>query len=364
MKINILASSGFHVLDLARELQNLGHDVRFYSYVPLFMTRKAGLKVKNTRSIFLLIIPFLVLEKLWPRKRLEIIMMRNKFMDNLFCTFMRKSDVMICLGSVYLKVLDRAKKDDTISILEWGSKHIIEQRKCFNLPDSYNPKGLERELLSYEKADYIAIPSQHVAKTFLAHGFSNRKLIINPYGVNLNMFPPTELDKQEQYDIIYVGGWRYEKGSDLLVELCEKYDYTVLHVGALVNMPFPKRLNMMHVDPVSPSELTNYYKKAKVFVLPSRAEGLSLVQVQAIASGLPVVCTKETGGSDLQKLLDDPKWLIEMETINADELKKCIDQALRLSENQLGMRKYTSLERYTWSKYGERYSKNLLTICK
>lgn len=34
MKINIASTHRFHLLDLARELEKQGHDVKFYSYVP------------------------------------------------------------------------------------------------------------------------------------------------------------------------------------------------------------------------------------------------------------------------------------------------------------------------------------------
>ena len=50
MKITIAASHRFHLLDLARELASLGHEVRFYSYVPTKRAMKFGLK-KETNPI-------------------------------------------------------------------------------------------------------------------------------------------------------------------------------------------------------------------------------------------------------------------------------------------------------------------------
>ena len=68
--------------------------------------------------------------------------------------------------------------------------------------------------------------------------------------------------------------------------------------------PFPNTPLFTHVPPVDEKELTNYYAKAKVFVLPSRAEGLALVLAQAVVSGLPVVYSKDTGGHDIKKLIE------------------------------------------------------------
>lgn len=362
MKINVLSSTSFHVLPLAKELQRQGLDVRFYSYLPYTTTRKAGLKKGTAVSLLWLVAPLVFLLKILPYKKIRITMIINKLLDGYCCRYMRKADIVIALGSVYLNVLEKAKCNSSITILEWGSKHIIEQRKNLGIPDSLNHDVLERELKSYEIADYIAVASQHVAYSFIKHGIPEKKLLVNPYGVDLAEFPPTQLDMEEQYDLIFVGGWRYEKGADLLIELCQNYGYSLLHVGRLVNMPFPEQNNMKHIASVPQSELTNYYKKAKVFVLPSRAEGLSLVQVQAIGSGLAVVCSKETGGSDLRKLIDDQRWILEMKELTVEELNRCVIEALKLTESQCGVRNYTNMENLTWKKYGERYAQNIQRI--
>lgn len=364
IKVNVLATSSFHVLDLARELKKQGMDVKFYSYLPHYITKREGFGYKSSVSLFLIAAPFLLIEKLFPKHRVSIQYYRNLILDYLFSLLQRKADVCIALGSVYYKVFENASKRGTVTILEWGSKHIIEQRKCFGIPDSFHPEVLKRELDSYEIVDYIAIPSSQVADTFSLHGVSSSKLLINPYGVDCTQFPPTELDKEETFDLISVGGWRYEKGSDILVDLCKNSNYSLLHVGSIVNMVFPKLPNMKHIDAVPPAELTNYYKKARVFVIPSRAEGLALVQAQAISSGLPIVCSKETGGRDLRDIIDDKRWIIEMNDLSVDELKRCVDDALRLSQTQSGVRKYTQIEPLSWEKYGERYYNSILKIIK
>lgn len=46
MKINIASTHRFHLLDLARELERQGHDVKFYSYVPTQRCTQFGLNKK------------------------------------------------------------------------------------------------------------------------------------------------------------------------------------------------------------------------------------------------------------------------------------------------------------------------------
>jgi starch synthase len=47
------------------------------------------------------------------------------------------------------------------------------------------------------------------------------------------------------------------------------------------------------------AELYAYYNQGLVFVLPSIEEGLALVQAQAMACGLPIIATTNTGAEDL-----------------------------------------------------------------
>lgn len=359
VKINIASTHRFHLLDLARELDKQGFDVRFYSYVPTKRCASFGLKSQCCYSFLWLAAPFLLLNRLFPDCR-TIISVRNVILDWFMCCFMHPCDIYICLGSVYKQSIKAAKRRfNAIAILEWGSKHIIEQLKMFGRLNDYPQRTLKRELEGYELADYIAIATSHVKESFLKHGIDSNKLFVNPYGVDLSQFSPTECTNE--YDVIMVGGWRYEKGCDLLIEVCRKYHYRLLHVGSIVNMDFPKDANMHHVDSVDQSLLKEYYKQAKVFVLPSRSEGLAMVQAQALACGLPIVCSKETGGRDLQEFLADKRWIIEMDNFTVDELNKCIQKALFLSCKQDKRRNYACnvIHNLTWESYGKRYTEFL-----
>lgn len=363
MKINIASTHRFHLLDLARELAKEGHDVKFYSYVPTSRCTKFGLRKENCHSLLWLALPFLLLAKIFPNNS-QITYIRNIILDYYMANFMRNCDIYICLGSVYKQSIIKAKKRfNSVTILEWGSKHIIEQLKMFNKLESYPQKFLNRDLEIYQLVDYISIATEHVKQSFLKHGISESKLLINPYGVDLKQFNPTTLNNN--YDIIMVGGWRIEKGCDLLVKVCEQYHFKLLHVGNITNMEFPKSTNMVHIDSVDQKQLIKYYSQAKVFVLPSRAEGLAMVQAQAIACGLPIVCSKETGGRDLKKFLHDKRWIIEMEDLTTEHLAKCIFQALELSKTQSGKRNYANedIKNLTWEAYGKRYNNNLKRIC-
>lgn len=365
MRINIAASHRFHLLDLARELQNLGHDVRFYSYVPTRRVMAFGLRRENSRSLFIYMLPFLGLMRLTGGSNFALRML-NLALDHTMAWFMRPCDVYIGLGTVYKKSFEAAKrKFGALTIMEWGSKHIDEQLRILgDIPGlkRQHPYFAERTKQGYDVVDYISVASDHVRISFEDRGIDPRRILQNPYGVDLSMFGPTTLDENSTYDILIVGGWSYRKGCDLLVEVCRAYGWRLLHVGPLVDLPFPSDEKMIHIDSVNQKELIKYYAQARVFVLPSREEGLAMVQPQAIACGLPVVCSQHTGGRDLKKYISNPDWIFEMKEYSAQELAECIFKAIELSKKQKIPRTYGDKIDLSWIRYAALYEKNILKL--
>lgn len=365
MKINIASTHRFHLLDLARELSSQGHDVAFYSYVPSKRCQSFGLSRKCCHSFTWLAIPFIILKRFFSQSQVI-----NKYwdlaMDYYMSLFMRPCDVYIALGTVYLKSLETAKhKYGAKTILEWGSKYIDEQQRI--LKEIGAPLNKEyfndRSRKGYKVADYIAISSNHVKDSFEKYNFPIEKLFMNHYGVDLSMFHPTKLT-EPYYDIIMVGGWSLRKGCDLITDLCKTYKYSFLHVGSIVDLPFPNLENMHHIDSVNQKELVKYYAQAKVFLLPSREEGLAMVQAQAVACGLPLVCSKDSGGRDLIELIDNKENIIEISDFTLDSIKCGVDKALCIAKKQNGERTYAGdiSSSLTWKAYGRRYSDFLYKI--
>ena len=63
MQVAILTSGRFHVCDLARELDALGHEVAFYSLVPPSRTRRFGLPSRCNRWLGPYVAPFYALAR-------------------------------------------------------------------------------------------------------------------------------------------------------------------------------------------------------------------------------------------------------------------------------------------------------------
>lgn len=372
MRISIASYGGRNwLLELARELEKQGHDVKFYSYLPNKRALKFGLKKECNHSYFILALPFLALLKITNHSFWALYLF-HLFFDFYISIILSPCDIFIGQSPMHVKSLRVARsKYKAKIIIERGTSHVLNYMEVLGNNPAFKGKEimpkmfLKRDLEGYEIADYISVPSKYVADSFIKHGISKNKIFVNNFGVDLSKFQGTMLDSENVFDIIIVGQWSYRKGGDLLAQLCKNYKIRLLHVGAIIDVDFPKLENMTHIESVDEFKLLNYYKKAKVFVLPSREEGLALVQPQALMCGLPIVCSKNTGGIDLKKYLEDEKWIIEMQEYTVEELYSCITKAIALSNTQQGIRTHVDnlSKNLSWLAYGERYNNFLIEKC-
>lgn len=358
MKINILTPGRFHVLDLARELEKNGYDVKFYSYVPSNRARAYGLPAKCSCSLFYILLPFLGLCRIfrcysWP------VYLRKVIQDWLTSIIMRKADVTISMSGEFVVSNRKAKKRGSLIIIERGSKHILEQKRILeSIPSNKGKKpvpdvNVRRELADYKIADYVAIATEHVKRSFLINDYPEEKLFVNPYGVDLSMFKQTNDEKK--YDVIFVGAWSYQKGCDLILPVVNELKIQFLHVGSIVDVPFYENDYCHHHDPVNQKDLLRYYNMSKVFLIPSRQEGLAMVQAQALACNLPVIGSIDSGAEDLKRMLSDTDRISIISEYSRDAIRDAIQKQLMAYSNQNSLSSQ-DLKKLTWEEYGKRYA--------
>jgi len=227
------------------------------------------------------------------------------------------------------------------------------------------PFIVRRELRGYALADRIAVPSTQVVESFTSWPELTCKLFLNPYGVSLDEFPLRLGAPPSEPTLLFVGHWSFRKGVDVLSEAVEAMDSVrLIHVGSLIDAPFPHHPRFIHHDPVPQWQLKEFYHAAHVFVLASREEGLALVQCQALASGLPLVCTDRTGGSDLANFFGLARLIRVVPAGDSNELRCALRGALddATGENQVAA--ITALERdsLSWRAYAKRHLEDLLNM--
>ncbi|MCE4566487.1 glycosyltransferase family 4 protein [Maribellus sp. CM-23] len=374
MRIAVVSTARSHLLDVAIALENEGHNVIFYTAMPKKRCEKFGFSPTNVISFFPLIGLLFIHRKISFKYKLKpfLISILDDLLDRLTSLSLKKCDILIGSSVIAVKSSIKArKKYGAYIITDCGTKHVIEQDAVLkHVPQarSIYKTVIQNELVNYDYADKIVVPSHHSFDSFVKHNIDPSKILINPYGVNTKMFYPTMKLKAEKFDVIIVGSWRYIKGCDILADAClNKLKVRLLHVGPIFgDLPLPSSPLFTHIEPIPQHELIEYYKVSKIFVLPSRAEGLALVQAQAMVCGLPIVYSYDTGGTNLKELIGGSDFMFQTPDLNADNLANTIKLALEKSnEQRVGvLRDYVgkSIENLTWEAYGNRYSKFLNTL--
>ena len=226
-------------------------------------------------------------------------------------------DIVVSWGLAALPIIRKAKERGIISIVERGSAHAVTQRDLLieeyetygestdALQRSFSQKRMERELLEYELADYIEVPSEFTRRSFIEQGVSSTKLIKGFLGVDLKLF--RELPKQDKvFRVIYTGQMSLQKGVHYLLRAFAELNLPNAELWLFGSsreemVPFFEKYDghFQHFGPVPQQELHKYYASGSVFAICSIQEGMAQVQPQAMACALPVICTSNTGGEDI-----------------------------------------------------------------
>ena len=182
-----------------------------------------------------------------------------------------------------------------------------ENRKFPNLSFNKNYHNLKevenghtKDLEKYNLSDLILVPSLHCKKTLISMGVDPSKLKIVPYGIEENFLkstPRTQIGK-----ILFVGEVSLRKGiqylakaSKILKSYSKKYNFVA--AGTIyVDTENPLFENIKFIEHIPRNEILNEFLTADVFVLPTLAEGVPRVVLEAMSCGLPVITTPISGG--------------------------------------------------------------------
>jgi hypothetical protein len=200
MKIAIATTGRFHVLDLARELSALGHDVAFYSILPRGRALRFGLPLSAHRGLLPWLAPLLVAQRYGgsavSRAVNPLILMAA---DRLIAHRLEPCDAFIGMSGICVESARVARDRYGAKVfIERGSRHILSQKAILDDIKRLSPAAqsvpdyaVRLHTASTELADVVVVPARHTADSFSERGFPADRLFRNPYGVDLAMFAPT-----------------------------------------------------------------------------------------------------------------------------------------------------------------------------
>ena len=188
--------------------------------------------------------------------------------------------------------------------------HVDRESRKFGLKGNIGPGMYRRILQEYSTADVVRVMSERARRTFLVRGFPEEKLVVASPPLDLPEFPQAPF-QEGVFRVSFVGLIEPWKGFHYLLEawdmLRPKDAELVLWGGpgsrAATNMirEFQARDSSLVVKPVEVRKVGygEVYGKTSVLVHPSLADGFSYSVVEAMACGVPVIVTDNTGAADL-----------------------------------------------------------------
>lgn len=181
-----------------------------------------------------------------------------------------------------------------------------------------------------------------------------------PNGVDVGEFK-SDHERGDPLEVLCVSRLVERKGIQYLVEAVADLDVELTLVGEgqqedeleeLTNdLGLEDRVSFEGYVPHE--QLSDYYRAADVFVLPSFNEGMSNSLLEAIAAGLPVIVT-ETGGT--AELVSDNGFVVPK--ADADAIEDCLrryldEESLRKNHGRASRRR---AEEMSWRSVSERYA--------
>ena len=217
---------------------------------------------------------------------------------------------------------------------------------------------MNREL---QRADVVLCPSNFVRDSMVANGLEPGKCVIHPFGVDTSVFSarPTPPARPR---FICVGTICLRKGYQYLFRAFAKVkaarpDAELICVGD-IKCDFRKELpkwagSYTHYPLLPHAELSELLRSCTAFVFPSCEEGFARVLSEAMAAGLPLIATYESGASTLVQ--DGVEGFIvsrNPDAIASAMLRLSEDAALNECMGQAAYKK--GAVDNTWQDYGDR----------
>lgn len=249
-------------------------------------------------------------------------------------------DLTIGLPQARVKIYDRAREmGETID---------------FHYPGDWE---LERYAAEVELADSILCPSDFVRDTCVAGGVPAGKCFIIPYGFDPGLFAPDETWDPAvcRPRCVFIGSFCHRKGShiviDLLPELRKRFPELEMHVfGTVIDPPGRAVPGLILHGHVPQEKLAERLRQMHLMIFPSYFEGSAYAIYQALASGVPVITTRNAGSvvdASCGQVLDFPEREAFLEAVTG-----ALANPDRLQEWRAGAR--SRIAGYTWEAYGRR----------
>ncbi len=230
------------------------------------------------------------------------------------------------------------------------------------------PARRERQAREFELADLVVANSRFTAKSLLDTGYDPQRIRVIPLGAppidpGWRQTPPTS-----PTIFLFAGTVGVHKGAHYLLECWDRVyrpGRAVLQMAGSWALPAEVKAGTMAgvrcMGSIPREQLFELYRRASVLVLPSLCDGFGMVIAEALAHGLPVITTTNTGAVDLIEHGRNG-WIVAPRDIEglAQAMTWCMDHPWEL--RQMREEAQATAARWQWSDYRKKLVREIFDL--
>ncbi len=228
----------------------------------------------------------------------------------------------------------------------------------------YKIKMLQNNI-AIDKVSFIIAISEWAKKIAYEHGI-NKNIYTIHHGVDIEKFHPRPENPDYKTQILCVMNFNVPKKIDMLNDFFEAYkdaelDYRITFLGEGRYIDETKKhVKSMGLDTLIEfkgyvKNIQEYYNNCDILIHPSNLDSFSMVLLEAMASGKPVI-TRNIGGI--------PELVVENETgfitNDMDVFIECVEELMQDEDKKRSMGESALRHvrtNFTWEKAAEKYIK-------
>lgn len=211
-------------------------------------------------------------------------------------------------------------------------QHELAQRQ-YPLEGSWASRMLGRNLREYERSDRVYVASRYIRDSFLDEGFPEQRLTWFPLTPHPRFDGVSRAAPGETFDVVYVGSLAVHKGVPLLIDAIRRLPFEDLRltlVGGWGSRGMRKFVEQACAADrrilAGPGDPLARLAAASLCVHPAFEDGFAYAPAEALASGVPVIVSEDTG---MKELFDSPRRGLVVPTGDLDALSGAIEAAYR-----------------------------------
>jgi glycosyltransferase involved in cell wall biosynthesis len=250
-----------------------------------------------------------------------------------------RADHLIAFNRQALAQFQAARRSGYQSVaLMTGSPHVrrvarqhARALRQYPLERSFGTLILRRYLTEYERAERIHVASRYTWESFAEQGVPEERLSLFPLTPDPRYRPDGAAPARRTFDIVYVGSLSVAKGVPLLIDAVRRLPFADLRlrlVGSWKSRGVRRFVEAARVADarieVCPGDPLSRLRGARLCVHPTFEDGFAYAPAEALACGVPVLVSEDTG---MKELVEPGRTGLILPTGDLDALSEAIEAA-------------------------------------